>query len=177
MAAHALEPAGHVQWGKLALWVGLCEAVGVLGALALRGERLAWYRGLEKPRFAPPDWIFGPVWTALYGLMGFSLYKLWDRRDQPRAKAALRAFASQLLLNASWTPVFFGFKSPTGGLAVIAALWLEVVETIARTRKVSPEAAAALLPYAAWVSFATVLNASIVSLNHDRPRESGSTRT
>lgn len=160
-----------VPWrsvGRVLAAVAICESAGVAGVLLTRTGDSPWYRGLRKPAFNPPGWVFGPVWTALYLLMGISLSQLWARRGDPRARPALRAFGLQLLLNAAWTPVFFGLRSVAGGMAVLAGLWVALTVTIVRAWRVRPAAAALLLPYWAWTTFAGVLNASIWFLNRRR---------
>jgi tryptophan-rich sensory protein len=125
-----------------------------------------WYAGLVKPSFNPPNWLFGPVWISLYFIMGVSAYLVWRNGLEKReARTAMFAFLIQLLLNAAWTPVFFGLRHPEAALAVIIALWLAILATVLSFRKVSVLAALLLIPYLAWVSFAAVLNAAIAYLN------------
>ena len=158
------------RWPGLVAAVVLCQAVGVTGALLTNTGRSPWYRSLEKPAFNPPAWVFGPVWTTLYAMMGVALFLLWRRRHAHRgARAALGAFAVQLALNAAWTPVFFGARSLAGGLVVIVLLWLAIAATIALGWRASRAAALLLVPYLLWVTFATALNATLLSLNRDHP--------
>lgn len=154
------------DWLALTFCVGTCLLVGALGGLATSSSVRDWYPTLNKPSFNPPAWVFGPVWTTLYILMGVSAFLVWRRRQlDPRWKPASVALLVQLLLNAAWSPAFFGLRSPEAGLAVIVPLWLAIVVTIVLQRRVSTLSAALLLPYLAWVSFATVLNLSLVRLN------------
>jgi len=132
------------------------------GALFSPGD---WYAGLKKPAFNPPGWVFGPVWTILYLMMGTSAWLVWRRGGFKAARAPLIMYLVQLALNASWTPAFFGAQNPGLALVVIVALWLAIVATIATFIRHSRFAAAMLIPYLVWVSFATVLNYSLWRLN------------
>ena len=159
---------GRVAGSALALVTAIvvCEGAGLAGLLVTDTGNSAWYRSLKKPAFNPPPYLFGPVWTALYAMMGVSAFLVWrKRKDSAAARPALAFFALQLALNAIWTPVFFGLKSVGGALAVILALWAAIVVTIDRFRRVSVVAAVLLIPYLLWVSFASVLNGSIFALN------------
>ena len=150
----------------IAIAVIVCELVGVVGAIFTAPVIPTWYASLVKPSFTPPGWLFGPVWTTLYALMGIAAFIVWRRGlAVAGVKAALLLFVVQLLLNALWSPVFFGVHSPSGGLAIILALWVAIVATIALSAGVSKAAAVLLVPYLLWVSFATVLNFSIWRLN------------
>jgi len=151
---------------KLAASVALCMLAGLVGSIFTTPQIAGWYSTLEKPAFQPPNWIFGPVWTVLYILMGIALFLVWRRGiAETKAKVALLVFLLQLILNAFWSFAFFGRESPGAGLVVIVALWLGIVATIAAFARVSRAAALILVPYILWVSFAAVLNASIYSLN------------
>jgi benzodiazapine receptor len=126
-----------------------------------------WYASLVKPGWTPPPWVFGPAWTILYAMMAVAAWRLWRRRDAlPRAsRRALALFAVQLALNLAWTPVFFGMQRPDLALAVILLLWVAIAATIVAAWKACKTAAALLVPYLAWVTFATALNAAIWRLN------------
>jgi tryptophan-rich sensory protein len=140
-------------------------AVGALGSIPTARSIPTWYRGLEKPSWNPPDRVFGPVWTTLYGLMGLALVLV---RRQPRSRStdgAQATFALQLALNLAWSFVFFGSRNLRGALAVIGALWIAILATIATFWRVQPAAALLLVPYLAWVSFASALNAEIARRN------------
>lgn len=150
---------------KLVVSLTACLGAGWLGSIFTRPAIDGWYRGLAKPAFTPPEWLFGPVWTALYILMAIALYRIWTTRSRPGKSAALGLFAVQLALNAAWSGVFFGLKSPAGGLAVIAALWLAISATIVAFRRLSAIAAWLLVPYLLWVSYAAALNFAIWRLN------------
>jgi benzodiazapine receptor len=148
-----------IQVAALVGWVLLCQAAGATGALVTDA---GWYRELPRPSWAPPGWVFGPVWITLYALMGLAAWLVWRAQPSSAARrAALAWFAAQLALNAAWTPVFFGLRSLAGGLAVIVALWAAIAVTIVRFRPVSAAAAWLLAPYLAWVTFAGALNAAL----------------
>src|SRR4051794_7016935 len=138
------------------------SVTGVLTAPAIR----TWYRTLRKPPWNPPDVVFGPVWTALYLLMGLSLVRI-ARLDRNRddVRIALALFTLQLGLNFGWSGVFFGAKRPDLATAEIAALDATVVATIVSFRRLDGAAAGLLLPYLAWISFATALTGSVWRLN------------
>lgn len=124
-----------------------------------------WYRFLSKPNLSPPNWIFAPVWTTLYLMMAVSVWRIWRiRRDKPVSNA-LSLFVVQFCLNILWTPVFFGLRNPGLGLGVILVLWAMIGFTVREFYKFDKIAAYLLLPYLAWVSFATYLNAGIYILN------------
>ena len=144
----------------------VCEAAGGAAAIVTTGAVKTWYPTLRKPSFNPPSWIFAPVWTALYLMMGVSLFL--TRRKRPRDAweiAALRLFALQLLLNALWSVIFFGLKSPRAAFIEIAALWVALLLTIRAMYHVSRAGALLLLPYLLWVGFAAMLNLAIWRLN------------
>lgn len=151
---------------KLIFCIAICMAAGILGSFFTVNSTRAWYAGLNKPFFNPPSWIFAPVWTILYVMMGISAFLIWRRIDAGMpAKAGLSAFAVQLILNAVWSPIFFGARSILGAFIVIVLLLQAIVITIFLFNRVSKPAAALLLPYILWVSFATILNASLLYLN------------
>ncbi|MFB6076601.1 MAG: TspO/MBR family protein [Candidatus Nanohaloarchaea archaeon] len=142
--------------------MAICFAAGAVGGLLSGNGVATWYPGLVTPWFTPPNWVFGPVWTGLYALMGVSLYLVarhgWRQR-------AVGIFAAHLALNVAWSFAFFGLRSPVSGLVVVLALLGSILWTIRAFRAVSREAAALLLPYLAWGGFAAMLNAAIVLLN------------
>lgn len=141
-----------------------CNAVGIMGALFTSTDT-AWYSTLVKPAFQPPGWLFGPAWTLLYTLMGVALYRVVERRSADGARVALWLFAGQLALNGIWTPIFFGAEAIGVALAVIVMLVALVALTIKHFMAVDRLAGWLLVPYVAWLSFATALNAAIVVLN------------
>jgi len=155
-----------VETIRLAGSIVLCMLAGFMGSFVTRPKIPGWYAALEKPSFNPPGWLFGPVWTVLYILMGIALFLVWRKGLAARGvRAAVIVFLAQLVLNALWSFAFFGAESPLAGLIMIAALWMAIVATIALFAPISRTAAALLIPYILWVSFAAVLNASIYHLN------------
>jgi translocator protein len=143
-----------------------CELVGILGTPFTISAIPTWYAGLNKPFFAPPNWLFGPVWTLLYFMMGVSFYLIWKKGwKKSKNKIARNYFLAQLGLNFIWSPVFFGLKSPLLALLIILAMWMLIVMTIKKFLPINKWAAYLLIPYLMWVSFATLLNAGIWILN------------
>jgi benzodiazapine receptor len=140
-------------------------AVAFVSGLATAPGVRDWYPSLVKPPFTPPDWLFGPVWTVLYLMMGVALWWVWRRQGEVPVRAALTLFAVQLTLNALWSVLFFGLQAPGAALVDILLLWVAIGLTIRAFREVSVRAAVFMLPYWAWVTFATALNASIWMLN------------
>ena len=139
---------------------------GALGSLATSTELTTWYSALSKPAWNPPNWLFGPVWSTLYVLMGIALFLVWreglDRRD---VRYAILIFAVQLTLNITWSLVFFGLHSILGGLVVIFILWLAIWANIVAFYVISKPAGLILIPYLIWVSIASYLNYTIYLLN------------
>lgn len=149
---------------KLVMIVAVCHSAGLIGSLFVR-DSISWYRSLNRPFFAPPDWIFLPVWLILYTCMGIAAYLVWRKGVKKlEVRSALEVFLLQLIFNTAWTVVFFGLHSVAAGLLVIAVLWLAIFLTVDEFRKISPLAAFLLLPYLIWVGFAFLLNASILLL-------------
>jgi translocator protein len=149
----------------LAVFVAVALLAGWIGSLATTPSIPTWYAGLAKPSFNPPNAVFPVVWTILYVLMGVSAWLVWRAPAEGRRRAALAAWFVQLVLNVLWSFAFFGARSPLAGLIVIVVLLAAIVVTILAFRRVSVTSALLLAPYLAWVAFATVLNASILSLN------------
>lgn len=136
------------------------------GILAGSGGESEWYASLEKPSFQPPAWVFGPVWTALYTMMGISLSILWRARKRtPAATPALQLFAMQYLMNLAWSFLFFRWQRPRSAFVEILVLSFVVVLTIIAAWRVSRTAALLLVPYLLWTGFAAVLNGCIWRLN------------
>ena len=146
----------------LAGWLLLCFSAASLGALFMPGE---WYATLKKPSWNPPGWIFGPVWSALYTMMAVAAWLVWKRGGFATQRHPLALFLVQVVLNAAWTPLFFGLHWPGLAFAEITLLWLAIAATLAAFRDVSRPAAWLLAPYLAWVSFAVVLNFTLWRLN------------
>lgn len=152
---------------KLIFSVGLCLAAGIIGSFFTVSAIPDWYVSLNKPSFSPPNWIFGPAWTLLYILMGYSLYLVQSSKfkDQSFKNKALIIFAIQLSLNAIWSIIFFGMKNPVLAFVDIIALWVAIIFTIKAFSKINKLASYILYPYLAWVSFASILNLAIILLN------------
>jgi tryptophan-rich sensory protein len=126
----------------------------------------SWYAGLKKPPYTPPNWVFGPVWTTLYILMGISVFLIWQNGLAiSGASLAFTLFWIQLVLNALWSIVFFGMKSKEGGVITIIVLWFLILATMITSFRVSGWAGALLIPYIVWVSIASYLNIGIWMLN------------
>lgn len=151
---------------KILVMVATCLVVGYFSSMVTRSAITTWYPTLIKPSFNPPNWIFAPVWTMLYIMMGVAAGLVWDNEQQKDVvKKALIFFAAQLALNALWSFLFFGLKNPTlSGLEIII-LWLMIYETYSKFIKINKIAGYLFIPYLLWVSFASVLNCSIWWLN------------
>lgn len=151
---------------KLILSIVICQAAGLIGTIFTMDSIPTWYAALNKPSFNPPNWLFGPVWTVLYLMMGISLFIVWKEDLKNKVvKSAFIIFMIQLFLNTIWSIVFFGMHSTAGGLIIIALLWIMILITILKFMKISRVAGILLIPYLLWVSFATLLNFSIFKLN------------
>lgn len=151
---------------KLVIAVGVSELAGVLGSFFTVSSLPVWYAELAKPSLNPPGWLFGPVWVTLYALMGVAAFLVWKRGwGSKGVQMALGVFGVQLFLNAIWSVIFFGLRSPGWALIDIALLWLAIVGTTVLFYKISKPASYLLLPYLLWVSFASYLNYSIWILN------------
>lgn len=153
------------SWSTLLVFVGGCVAVGLLSGLLTRTQISGWYASLAKPSFNPPNRTFGPVWTALYISMGVAAWLVWRQPVSHLRTLALLCFAAQLALNFLWSLIFFRWHSIGGALAEIVVLWLAILLTHILFWHLRQLAGALLLPYLAWVGFATVLNAAIFRLN------------
>jgi len=154
------------SWAALAGFIALCLAIGALGGWITAGSVANWYPTLAKPSWTPSNAIFGPVWTVLYVLMAFAAWLVW-RKDMRFAgvKAAMILFMAQLALNFLWSLLFFGLRAPGLALANIVALLLILVLTVWAFFQQSRLAGVIMLPYLAWVAFATALNFAIWRLN------------
>jgi tryptophan-rich sensory protein len=149
---------------KLFISLLLPQIAGGLGAFFTLSSVQSWYLTLNKPSWNPPSWLFGPVWTTLYVLMGIACYLIW-KSEHPRKKQVLTLYFLQLFLNFLWSPAFFGVQNPMLGMLVIVPLWVAILACILLFRKINGWAALLMIPYLLWVSFATVLNATIWYLN------------
>lgn len=151
---------------KFLISIALPQLAGFFGSYFTIDAIDGWYRTINKPSFNPPDYVFGPVWTALYLMMGIALYLVWkEGASVPRVKFAMGIFFVQLAFNSLWSLVFFGGENPGGAVFVIFILWLLILANIFAFARISKVAAYLLVPYLLWVSFATVLNFQIWMLN------------
>ena len=150
---------------KLALCLLLTLSVGAIAGIATASNISGWYVSLNKPFFNPPNYLFGPVWTILYILMGVSFYMILQSANKENRKSAVLLFSIQLFLNFWWSFIFFKFHLLGFALIEIIAIWLFIILMILQFKKINKLAAYLQLPYLAWVSFATLLNASIWWLN------------
>jgi len=150
-----------------ACFILLAQAAGLIGAYFTFDAIPAWYVFLNKPFFSPPNWIFGPVWTILYTLMGIAAFLVFKKgwKKKP-VREAIYFFGFQLALNSLWSIIFFGFRSPLWALVEIVILWIAIAFTISRFARVNKTAALLLIPYILWVTFALILNLAIVLLNN-----------
>lgn len=152
--------------GRLALCVLVPQVVGLTAGLITAGAVGDWYVTLARPSFAPPSWVFAPVWTTMYVLMGVAAFLVWQRGTAaPSARAALVLFAAQLALNWLWSLVFFGFRAPGFALLEIMALWGLIAWCTVLFFRVRTVAGALMVPYLVWVTFATALNFEFWRLN------------
>jgi len=148
------------------LAIAICEAIGSIGSIFTIPAIGSWYAGLVKAPLNPPNWIFGPVWTLLFALMGVAAFMVWRRGyEKPPVRAALGVFVLQLALNVLWSVLFFGAHAPGAAFVDIIVMWLAILWTIIVFRKIDRASAWLLLPYILWVSFAVYLNFSVMVLN------------
>ena len=151
---------------KVGVAILICLLIGFLSSFATQSSVNDWYVTLNKPSFNPPNWLFAPVWTVLYIMMGLAAGLVWAKGFHHLwVKTALYHFGFQLLLNALWSIVFFGLKKPELALIIMIALLVLIALTYKWFKVVSKKAALLLIPYFAWVAFATVLNYKIWVLN------------
>ena len=166
MTLQSPAPARSTRAVRFLLLLAAVAATGVIGSLVTLPKVPTWYARLEKPFFTPPSYVFGPVWTALYLAMAVAAWRVWDApAPETTRRAALILFALQLGLNAAWSPVFFGLERPGWALAVIVVLLAALLPTTRAFFRVDRLAGGLMLPYVAWVSYATALNAAVVVLN------------
>lgn len=154
----------RVLCALVALTPVVCAAV--LGNMATMPNIEGWYAKLLKPSFNPPNWIFAPVWTALYGLMAYAFYRVLSLHEATAGRMfAIILFCLQILLNAAWSWAFFAAQSPLGGMIIIALLLVVLINTLVEFVQLDRIAGWCLVPYLAWVSFAAILNFAIWRLN------------
>lgn len=151
---------------RYVLSIGICLLAGAVGTIFTVSSIPTWYVLLNKPSFSPPNWLFGPVWTILYILMGVSLAMVWLKGvKSKKVRDAILLFGIQLGLNAIWSPVFFGAKNLFLALVIIIFMWIYILKTILAFRKIDKTSSYLLYPYITWVSFASILNFSVWLLN------------
>lgn len=152
---------------RIILVIFTCLTIGYLSGIQTRESIETWYLTLEKPVFNPPNWVFAPVWTVLYALMGVAAGRVWNRMhlDEKEVKKGFSFFVIQLALNVLWSFIFFSMHNPFLALIEIFLLWLMIYETYISFKKVDAVSGKLLIPYLAWVAFAGVLNGSIWWLN------------
>jgi tryptophan-rich sensory protein len=154
------------SYPKLAAAILFCLIAGSLGSLVTINGPGSWYASLQKPFFAPPNWVFAPVWITLFILMGIALYLVWQCGTENReVKTALGIFGVQFALNIIWSFLFFGLESSLLGLIDIILLWVMILVTIRAFYRVKKSAAYLLIPYLAWVSLASALNGAVYFMN------------
>lgn len=149
----------------LGVFAGMTAGAALLGAMSTLQSRDDWYDGLRKPRLNPPKAVFGPVWTGLYALIAYSGYRVWRSPRSKRRRAALGLWGTQLVLNAAWTPLFFGMRRPLAALVDLVALLGTATAYAAVAGKVDKPAGVMMAPYLGWLGFAGYLNEEIWRLN------------
>ncbi|NMH25492.1 TspO/MBR family protein [Flavobacterium solisilvae] len=152
---------------RIATVIMTCLAVGYISSIVTRENIPTWYALINKPFFTPPNWVFAPVWTLLYIMMGFAAGSVWNKidTDEANVKKAFLFFLIQLALNALWSFLFFGLHNPMLASIEIILLWLMIFETYKQFKNIDKLAANLLLPYLVWVSYATLLTISVWYLN------------
>lgn len=151
-----------INWLRLIVSVIICQSAGIIGSFFTMDGVRNWLPTLIKPSFNPPNWIFGPVWTLLFLLMGIALYLIWEKRATTKS---LAIFGLQLIFNIVWSLLFFYLRNPLAAFIEVIVLWILILLTIIEFYKISKTASYLLIPYLLWVSFASVLNFTLYSLN------------
>jgi tryptophan-rich sensory protein len=151
----------------LAVSIALCFGAALLGSVFTTPSIPTWYAGLIKPSWTPPDWVFGPVWSALYVMMAVAAWLVWRRGGLAAARLPVTLFMIQLALNVAWSILFFGLRLPGMAFAEIVILWSAILVTSIAFRQLSRAAGYLLLPYLFWVSFAAALNFAIWQMNSE----------
>ena len=149
----------------LGTWIGICFGAAFIGSLFTNPSIPTWYAGLVKPSWTPPNWVFGPVWSALYLTMALAAWLVWRRRGLAAASIPITLFMVQLALNTAWSILFFGLTMPGVALGEIVILWFAILATMIAFWRSTPIAGYLLLPYLVWVTFATGLNFAIWRMN------------
>ena len=154
-----------MRWISLICWIGICFAVAGVSGSWTASEVPGWYRTLARPAIAPPNWVFGPVWTLLYAMMAVAAWQVWEAAPSSLRTCGLILFSVQLALNFAWSLIFFRQHALGAALAEVMVLWAFIGATTLVFGRVSPAAAWLMAPYWAWVTFASVLNAAFWRLN------------
>jgi len=155
-----------IDWTTLIIAIIVCQLAGIIGSAFTIPNIPTWYATLNKPDFAPPGSVIGAIWITLFTLMGIALYLIWTKGiKKENVKNAVTAFGVQLVLNAAWSFLFFGLRSPFYGLVGIMVMWIAIAYTMMKFWKVSKSATYLLVPYIAWVTFAGYLNFLIWQMN------------
>ncbi len=162
---HVKEQHDISQWIGLIISIMVCFGVAGLGSLSTNPSIEGWYAALQKPSWNPPNWVFGPVWSALYLMMAIAAWLVWRERGLSGASLPLTLFAIQLLLNGLWSILFFGLHRPGLAFAEILVLWGAILATLVPFWRVTALAGVLLLPYFLWVTFAAFLNFTIWRMN------------
>ena len=152
------------SWSKLVISIFIAQSAGLIGTFFTIGAIPTWYAFLNKPTFSPPNWLFGPVWTILYTMIGISFYLIWINYKKNNSWA-IKFFIFHLLLNSMWSIIFFGLKNLSLALIEIVILWSSILYMIKNFYKINKLSSFLLIPYLLWVSFASILNLSIWMLN------------
>jgi tryptophan-rich sensory protein len=150
---------------KLIISILLPLSVGAIAGMFTSQAVPIWYASLNRPSFSPPNWVFGPVWTSLYILLGISFFLIWKENPSRERNLAIKVFSIQMLLNLAWSFLFFYFNLIGVALIEIILLWISIAAMIYLFYKIKPLAAYLNIPYLLWVSFATILNAGYYFLN------------
>lgn len=159
-----------MRWWFLFAWLLGCLAVGAVGSRWSTPEIANWYRALRKPGFNPPNWLFAPVWTTLYVLMGIAAWRVAEAESSPARTLGLILFLVQLGLNLAWSWIFFRKHALGAALAELAAMWVAVAAALTVFTQVDAASAWLMAPYLGWLSFAAVLNLALWRLNEDTDR-------
>ena len=155
----------EIKWPSLLICIAIPLVSGSLSGLAIADNISTWYSTLNKPSFNPPNYLFGPVWSVLYILMGIGLYLILQTPKSAMRTKSIVLFTVQLILNLSWSFIFFNAQSPFAALIIIGLLWIAILMMMIYFHTLSPIASYLQIPYLLWVSFASVLNAAIWLLN------------
>jgi len=149
----------------LGAWIGICFGAVFLGSIFTTPSIPTWYASLAKPSWTPPDWLFGPIWSALYLMMALAAWLVWRRGGLAAAALPITLFMVQLVLNVTWSILFFGLRMPGVAFGEIVVLWLAILATLIAFWRSTTVAGYLLLPYLIWVAFAAVLNFELWQLN------------